>query len=115
MQRTSSPSKTSNVVTLSTGQTTLAGRRPSSPIARLHLLGPMRASSVRHSDILPRARKARAILGYLCFSGGAQVSRSRLAGMLWDRVSKAQARASLRQTIHELILAFGPLAKQLLS
>src|ERR1051325_979213 len=115
MQRTSSPSETSNVVALSTGQTGLAGRRPASPIVRMHLLGAMRASSIRHADILPRGGKARAILGCLCIAGGAQVSRSRLAAMLWDRVSKAQARASLRQAIRELTLAFGPLAKQLLS
>ncbi len=41
--------------------------------------------------------------------------RARIAGMLWDRVSKDQAHASLRQAIRELTQAFGPLATQLLS
>ena len=35
--------------------------------------------------------------------------------MLWDRVSKYQARASLRQALRELTVAFGPLAKHVLS
>src|SRR5205085_12057098 len=92
-----------------------AGRLSPSPIVRIHLLGVMRAASVRHSDILPRGRKARAIFGCLCFAGGAPILRSRLAEMLWDRVSIYQARASLRQALRELTVAFGPMAKQLLS
>ena len=97
MRQTSVPPEKSNVVTLPSGQTGQV-RHAVSPITRIHLLGTMRAASARHSDILPRGRKARAILGYLCFAGGAQVPRSRLAAMLWDRVSKDQARASLRQS-----------------
>ena len=68
----------------------------------------------RHSDILPRGRKARAMLGYLCLAGGAQVSRSRLATMLWDRVPQCQARVSFRQAFRELTVAFGPLSDDLL-
>jgi hypothetical protein len=34
------------------------------PIVRIHLLGPMRATSYLGEDVLPRARKARAILGH---------------------------------------------------
>ena len=114
MRQTSLPPEKSNVVSLPSGQTGPV-RHAVSPIMRIHLLGTMRAASARHSDILPRGRKARAILGYLCFAGGAQVPRSRLAGMLWDRVSKNQARASLRQAIRELTQVFGPVSKQILS
>ena len=113
-QAVSDHSKT-NVVTLSNGPADRVARHQPSPLVRIHLLGIMRAAGVRHADILPRGRKARAILGYLCFAGGAPVPRSRLAAMLWDRVSKYQARASLRQSLRELSVVFGPLAKQVLS
>jgi DNA-binding SARP family transcriptional activator len=84
-------------------------------IARIHLLGPMRATSYLGQDILPRGRKARAILGCLCLASGKRVARSRLAAMLWDRVPEFQARASFRQSYRELVVAFGPLAKELIS
>src|SRR5690242_11039416 len=64
------------------------------PIVRIHLLGPMRATSYLGEDVLPRAKKARAILGHLCLAFGAPVPRARIAAMLWDRVSAAQARTS---------------------
>src|SRR5438270_13272132 len=35
--------------------------------------------------------------------------------MLWDRVPEFQARASFRQSYRELVVAFGPLAKDLIS
>lgn len=115
MQQRLSPPELNNVVPLSSGQVDFARRHAAAPVARIHLLGRMRASTVRHSDILPRGRKARAILGYLCLAGGAPVSRSRLAAMLWDRVPQGQARASLRQAFRELAVAFGTLADDLLS
>src|ERR1043166_6368918 len=91
---------------------TLATRvyRPAAhPILRIHLLGPMRATSYLGDDVLPRAKKSRAALGYLCLAFGARVPRARLASMLWDRVSAAQARTSFRQAVSELISATGPL------
>ncbi len=75
----------------------------------------MRATSYLGSDILPRGRKARAILGCLCVASGKRLARSRLAAMLWDRVPEFQARASFRQSFRELVVAFGPLAKDLIS
>src|SRR3954466_1279591 len=89
-------------------------RDGTSPIARIHVLGAMRASTYRHADILPRGRKARAILGVLCLSEEDRVSRARLGAMLWDRVPDFQARASFRQAFRELTVAFGPLANDLL-
>jgi DNA-binding SARP family transcriptional activator/Tfp pilus assembly protein PilF len=104
-----------NVVTLPGASPDFPRRHTASPIVRIHLLGKMRASTIRHSDILPRGRRARAILGCLCLAGDAPIERSRLAALLWDRVSTFQARASLRQAFRELTLAFGPLAGELLA
>ncbi len=75
----------------------------------------MRATSYLGDSVLPRGRKARAVLGSLCLAGGARVPRGRLATMLWDRVSDFQGRASFRQAFRELIVAFGPLADDLIS
>src|SRR5437764_13778207 len=75
----------------------------------------MRATCYLGQDILPVGRKARAILGCLCLAGGQRLARSRLAAMLWDRVPDLQARASFRQSFRELVVAFGPLAKDLIS
>jgi len=90
-------------------------RKTSHSIARIHLLGAMRATSYLGDDILPRGRKARAILGCLCLASGQRLARNRLATMLWDRVTDFQARASFRQAYRELVVAFGPLAKELIS
>src|ERR1700724_4329125 len=85
------------------------------PIVRIHLLGAMRATSYLGDDVLPRAKKARAALGYLCLVSGARVPRTRIATMLWDRVSADQARTSFRQALFDLNAAMGPLAAELIS
>ncbi len=74
----------------------------------------MRATSYLGDNVLPRGRKARAILGCLCLAAGARVPRSRIAAMLWDRVPDFQGRASFRQAFRELVVAFGPLADELI-
>jgi DNA-binding SARP family transcriptional activator/TolB-like protein/Tfp pilus assembly protein PilF len=89
---------------------------PTRPIVRIHLLGSsMRATSYLGDDVLPRSKKARATLGYLSLAFGAPVPRARLASMLWDRVSAAQARTSFRQALSELNSAMGPLAAELIT
>jgi DNA-binding SARP family transcriptional activator len=88
---------------------------PARPIVRIHLLGSMRATTFVGVNVLPRGRKARAVLGCLCLAAGTRVPRSRLAAMLWDRVPDFQARASFRQAFRELIVALGPLADELIS
>jgi DNA-binding SARP family transcriptional activator/TolB-like protein len=88
---------------------------PTRPIVRIHLLGSMRATSYLGDDVLPRAKKARAALGYLCLAPGARVSRTRIATALWDRASADQARASFRQVLSDLTAAMGPLAAELIS
>jgi DNA-binding SARP family transcriptional activator/TolB-like protein len=89
------------------------GIRP--PIVRIHVLGTMRASSYLGESILPRGKKARAALGYLCLQAGQRLARSRLASLLWDRVPDRQARTSLRQALREISTAMGPYADQLIS
>jgi DNA-binding SARP family transcriptional activator/Tfp pilus assembly protein PilF len=84
-------------------------------IVRVHVLGSMRATTYLGANVLPRGKKARAILGYLSVTAGGRAARSRLAGMLWDRASDAQARSSFRGALHELSLAMGPLADELIS
>lgn len=66
------------------------------------LIGQMRAVGTRGEDMLPRSRKAQALLGYLCLAQGQRLQRSRVAGMIWDRTGEAQARDSLRHALYEL-------------
>jgi DNA-binding SARP family transcriptional activator/TolB-like protein/Flp pilus assembly protein TadD len=94
---------------------TRAYRPAAHPIVRIHLLGPMRATSYLGDDVLPRAKKARAALGYLCLAFGARVPRARLASMLWDRVDDAQARTSFRQAVKEMTSAMGSLSPELIT
>jgi TolB-like protein len=69
---------------------------------KIYLVGRMRAVAPNGEDILPRARKTCGLLAYLCLAQGERVSRSRLAGVLWDRSGDAQARMSLRHALSEL-------------
>src|SRR6266481_4150742 len=69
---------------------------------KIYLVGRMRAVAPDGEDILPRARKTCGLLAYLCLAQGERVSRSRLAGVLWDRSGDAQARMSLRHALSEL-------------
>src|ERR1700732_1169322 len=84
-------------------------------IARIHLLGSMRATSYLGDDILPRGKKARALLACLFLAFGAKVPRIRLARMLWDQASDELARGSLRHALLEVCSAMGPLAAELIS
>jgi tetratricopeptide (TPR) repeat protein len=84
------------------------------PIVRIHLFGPMRATTCFGDDVLPRGKKARAILAYLCLSAGAPVSRARLAVLVWDRIPEAAALINLDQAICEMSSAFGTFAHHLI-
>jgi len=84
-------------------------------IARIHLFGPMRATSYLGDDILPRSKKGRAVLGYLCLAPGTKVARLRLAKMLWEETSDEHARGSLRHAVLDMCEAMGPLAAELIS
>lgn len=51
---------------------------------------------------LPRTRKTRALLAVLALAPSKPVLRLHLASLLWSSREKDQARASLRQSVHEL-------------
>lgn len=103
------------VVPLELSRADAAARQaPRQPIVRIHLLGTMRATTYLGQGILPRGRKARALLGILALARGDAVSRARLAGLLWDRVPDHQARTSFRQALRELSAAMGALADELI-
>jgi DNA-binding SARP family transcriptional activator/TolB-like protein len=51
---------------------------------------------------LPRTRKTRALMAILAIASPKPVLRLQLASLLWSRREKEQARASLRQSVHEL-------------
>jgi len=84
------------------------------PVVRIHLLGPMRATTYLGENILPHGKRARAVLGYLCLAAGEHVPREQLALLLWDRVSSTAARTNLRQALREISSSFGELAKELI-
>jgi TolB-like protein/DNA-binding SARP family transcriptional activator len=70
--------------------------------ANLFLAGKMKIVGPQGEDILLRNRKTRAILAILGVVDGNRVSRSRLTGLLWDRLDDAQARMNLRHSLSEL-------------
>lgn len=81
---------------------------------RLVLLGRMEAWGLASRPVLPRGRKARALLGILGLAAGAPVPRRSLAALLWSRSGLAQRHGSLRQALHELQAALGEGAAALL-
>jgi tetratricopeptide (TPR) repeat protein len=85
------------------------------PIVRLHLIGEMRATTYLGDDILPRGRKARALLACLCLSPRSTVLRANAVALLWNEVALDLARNSLRQALRELLSAFGPIASRLVT
>src|SRR5687768_17240784 len=52
------------------------------------------------------SRKANALIGYLAINETAEESRERLVGLLWSETPEDNARASLRQILHEIRGAF---------
>src|ERR1700724_363693 len=89
---------------------------PTRPIVRIHLLGSsMRATSYLGDDVLAKSKKARATLGYLSLAFGAPVPRARIAPLLWEGVSAAQARTNFRQVVSDLTSAMGPLGEELVT
>jgi DNA-binding SARP family transcriptional activator/TolB-like protein len=85
------------------------------PMVRLRLIGQMEAWTLTAESILPTGRKTRALLAILALSAPRPVLRGRLAEMLWSRRPEEQARASLRQEIHRLLDALGPVGGQIVA
>ncbi len=81
---------------------------------RLRLFGTVEATDARGVSVLPRARKTKAVLAVLALSAPRPVLRVRLTSLLWSNRENEQARASLRQALHELQEVFGADAGSLL-
>ena len=62
----------------------------------------MRVEDASGRSILPRSRKTRALLAILALSPNRVVLRGQVTDLLWSLRGKEQARASLRQSVHEL-------------
>ena len=84
-------------------------------LIRLRLIGQMEAWTLTSESVLPIGRKTRALLAILALSVPRPVLRGRLAEILWSRRPEEQARASLRQEIHRLLAALGPVAARALA
>lgn len=74
----------------------------------IQMFGGMSIRDSRGGDFLPRSRKTRALVALLAMSAPRPMLRSQLTGLLWSRREKEQARASLRQSVHELLETLGP-------
>jgi len=68
----------------------------------LRLFGHMAVEDHNGRSYLPRTRKTRAVLAILALASPKPVLRLSVAALLWSRREKEQARASLRQSVHEL-------------
>jgi DNA-binding SARP family transcriptional activator/tetratricopeptide (TPR) repeat protein len=71
----------------------------------LRLLGDF-AAAIDGREITLTTRKARALSAYLALSDNMQDTRERLVGLLWSESDEERARASLRQAVHDIKLAF---------
>jgi DNA-binding SARP family transcriptional activator len=78
------------------------GTTQSSACAHAFLRGEFQVKSTNGVDLLPRGRKARALLAYLCLADKGRATRARLASLLWDSGTDKTARSSLRQALSEL-------------
>ena len=77
-------------------------------LLRVGLLGPLAATGADGASVLPRGRKARALLALLVLASPSPVRRERVTALLWSSRGEEQGRASLRQCLHELNTALGP-------
>lgn len=71
-------------------------------LATLRLVGRVRLHDSRGFELSLPSRKVRALLALVALSPQGSASRNRIAGVLWGDRGEAQARASLRQALHEL-------------
>lgn len=72
------------------------------PALTIRLFGGMSIRDARGVDYLPRSRKTRAMVAVLALTAPKPVLRMQLTALLWSQREKEQARASLRQSVHEL-------------
>src|ERR1700761_240675 len=73
---------------------------PSGPVLSISVIGGAHFSyDGREVDL--RNRKARALFAYLALTPAGEEPREKLAGLFWSEFSEHNARATLRQAIHE--------------
>lgn len=80
-------------------------RRPTAPALSVKTLGKL-ALRVGERTIGAIGRKSAALLAYLALSDTGEETRERLVGLLWSETEEEKARASLRQSLHEIREAF---------
>jgi len=66
------------------------------------MFGSFRVADADGKEILISSKRAQAVLALLCLSPGQPIEREQLSQLLWRGKFRAQARASLRQTLLEL-------------
>jgi DNA-binding SARP family transcriptional activator len=71
----------------------------------LRLLGDF-AAEINGREVSLATRKSKALTAYLALSDNLQDTRERLVGLLWSESDEEHARASLRQAVHDIKLAF---------
>jgi DNA-binding SARP family transcriptional activator/TolB-like protein len=81
--------------------------RGATPVLAVSLLGGV-GLTVDEQPVRLANRKARAILAYLALSEHGEEQRERLAGLFWSEFEETNARASLRQVVHETREALSP-------
>lgn len=94
--------------------TFLARSEPDTAVLRALLFKAMSIRVGGHQIALPKMRKTRAVFAILALRAPEPVSRVQLTALLWSRRDPQQARASLRQALHELHAALGPETRHLL-
>ncbi len=83
-------------------------------VLSISLLGRISATDRDGNDVLPRGRKAKALLAILALAAPAPILREQACQLLWSRRDREQARASLRQSIHELQESLSGLGREVL-
>lgn len=85
-----------------------ARSEPDTAVLRALLFKAMSIRVAGNRIALPKMRKTRAVFAILALRAPEPVSRVQLTALLWSRRDPQQARASLRQALHELHAALGP-------
>ena len=81
------------------------GRRPAGSALSVKTVGKV-ALRVGERNLGAIGRKSAALLAYLALSDRGEETRERLVGLLWSETEEEKARASLRQSLHEIREAF---------
>src|SRR5579875_947174 len=70
-------------------------------VLRVFVRGPVRAEDAFGRSVLPKGRKARALLALLALAAPRPLLRSYLVSLLWSKREPSNSLGSLRQSVHE--------------